>query len=66
MKQFEKWRNSDTDPTEADDARSTIGTPVGAEGEDFREFMSNIDGFDHGASAYVYAVALIRRRDGTR
>ena len=65
MKRFKKWRNSGTDPTEADDAQSTIGTPVGAEGEDLREFMSDVDGFDHSADAYVYSVVLIRRMDGT-
>lgn len=66
MKQFEKWRDTDADPTEADDAQSVVGTPISANGQGFREFMSEVDGFSPGADAYVYAVVLIRVRDGTR
>jgi hypothetical protein len=66
MKRFEKWRDPDADPTKATDIHSTDGTPIGARGEDLREFLSEVDGFEPEAEAYVYAVALVRRRTGTR
>jgi hypothetical protein len=65
MRRFEKWRDTDTDQTEADNAQSIVGTPVSANGEGFREFMSEVDGFSPGADAYVYAVVLVRVLDGT-
>jgi len=65
MKRFEKWRDSEVDPTEADNAQSIVGTPVSTNGEDFRDFMNGVDGFSPEADAYVYAVGLVRVLDGT-
>jgi len=49
MRRFEKWRDTDADPTEAEDAQSVVGTPVSANGEGFREFITEVDGFSPGA-----------------
>jgi hypothetical protein len=65
MRRFEKWRDTDADPTEAEDAQSVVGTPVSANGEGFREFITEVDGFSPGADTYVYAVVLVRVFDET-
>lgn len=64
MRRFEKWRGAAIDT--ADSIHSIEGTPLGARGEDFGEFMRTVDGFEPGADAYVYTVGLVRRRDDTR
>lgn len=66
MKLFQKWRDSGLQSFRKIDGHSTSGTPLGARGEDFREFMAEVDGFDPDADAYVYAVVLRRKRDETR
>jgi hypothetical protein len=66
MRRFEKWRGSTIDPVEVDSIHSVEGTPLGARGEDFCEFMRKVDGFEPDADAYVYTVGLVRRRDNTR
>lgn len=66
MKRFKKWRDTDPESTGENATHSTNGTPLGATGEDFQAFMSDVDGFERGADAYVYAVALYRRMDGSR
>lgn len=66
MKLFEKWRSTKSDPLRTVNSHSTKGTPLSARGEDFREFMSEVDGFEPGAEAYVYAVILKRELDETK
>lgn len=65
MRRFEKWRDADVDPTEAENPQSIVETPVSANGEGFREYMNEVDGFSPGADAYVYAVVLVRVLDDT-
>lgn len=65
MKRFERWRDSNGSSVGTVDDHSTEGTPLGAQGENFREFMMDVDGFEPGANAYVYAIVLKRQADET-
>lgn len=65
MKRFRKWRDDGLSSFITPDDRSTVGTPLGKRGEEFREWMMDVDGFEPGADAYVYAIVLKRQTDET-
>lgn len=65
MNRFERWRDTVLNEFRDSPDDSTIGTPLGIRGEDFLEFMLGVDGFDPGASAYVYVIVLKRQSDGS-
>lgn len=65
MKRFEKWRESDINEFRETSDHSMKGTPLGVRGEDFQEFMMDVDGFELWADAYVYVIVLERQDDGT-
>jgi hypothetical protein len=65
MKRFRKWRDDGVSAFITPDDRSMVGTPLGKRGEEFRAWMMDVDGFEPGADAYVYAIVLKRQKDET-
>lgn len=64
MEPFRVQESVSDSPDSVDD-RSIKNTAMSAS-EDFHEFLNRLDGFEPDADAYVYAVALRRKRDDTR
>ena len=62
MKRFRKWSDTGLDSFVSKNGR-TKGTPMGKTGENFREFLSDVKGFEPGAEHYVYTIVLHREAE---